>query len=165
MAGKKKAAAQANRTRAQAYRKGQEIRVRITDLGMRGEGIGRLEDGYTVFIKDAVIGDYVRASMYTSYIKSRDLSVASGCQSNDRRGCIRTDDKRRTYYQTGTGKSHKICECEVYKIITRNLAREIKRSLKYISVFWRTGDISDAGREGSKSSLFCDKKSQFFRRK
>ena len=56
MAGKKKAA-------AQAYRKGQEIRVRITDLGMRGEGIGRLEDGYTVFIKDAVIGDYVRASI------------------------------------------------------------------------------------------------------
>jgi len=56
MAGKKKAA-------AQAYRKGQEIRVRIIDLGMRGEGIGRLEDGYTVFIKDAVIGDYVRASI------------------------------------------------------------------------------------------------------
>ena len=63
MAGKKKAAAQADRTRAQAYRKGQEIRVRIIDLGMRGEGIGRLEDGYTVFIKDAVIGDYVRASI------------------------------------------------------------------------------------------------------
>ena len=63
MAGKNKAAAQADRTRAQAYRKGQEIRVRIIDLGMRGEGIGRLEDGYTVFIKDAVIGDYVRASI------------------------------------------------------------------------------------------------------
>lgn len=63
MAGKKKAAAQADRTRAQTYRKGQEIRVRIIDLGMRGEGIGRLEDGYTVFIKDAVIGDYVRASI------------------------------------------------------------------------------------------------------
>ena len=56
MAGKKKAA-------GQAHRKGQEIRVRIIDLGMRGEGIGRLEDGYTVFIKDAVIGDYVRASI------------------------------------------------------------------------------------------------------
>ena len=37
--------------------------MRIIDLGMRGEGIGRLEDGYTVFIKDAVIGDYVRASI------------------------------------------------------------------------------------------------------
>ena len=45
------------------YRKGQEIKVRIIDIGMRGEGIGRLEDGYTVFIKDAVIGDYVRANI------------------------------------------------------------------------------------------------------
>ena len=55
MAGKK------NKT--SEYRKGQEIKVRIMDIGMRGEGIGRLEDGYTVFIKDAVIGDYVRASI------------------------------------------------------------------------------------------------------
>ena len=46
-----------------AYRKGREIKVRIADIGMRGEGIGKLEDGYTVFIKDAVIGDYVRASI------------------------------------------------------------------------------------------------------
>ena len=45
------------------YRKGQEIKVRIIDIGMRGEGIGKLEDGYTVFIKDAVVGDYVRASI------------------------------------------------------------------------------------------------------
>ena len=45
------------------YRKGQEIKVHIIDIGMRGEGIGKLEDGYTVFIKDAVIGDYVRASI------------------------------------------------------------------------------------------------------
>ena len=43
------------------YRKGQEIKVRIIDIGMRGEGIGKLEDGYTVFIKDAVVGDHVRA--------------------------------------------------------------------------------------------------------
>ena len=33
------------------YRKGQEIKVRIIDIGMRGEGIGKLEDGYTVFMK------------------------------------------------------------------------------------------------------------------
>jgi len=46
-----------------AYRKGREIKVHIADIGMRGEGIGKLKDGYTVFIKDAVIGDYVRASI------------------------------------------------------------------------------------------------------
>ena len=55
MAGKK--------SRTFEYRKGQEIKVRIIDIGMRGEGIGKLEDGYTVFIKDAVIGDYVRAGI------------------------------------------------------------------------------------------------------
>ena len=33
------------------YRKGQEIKVRIIDIGMRGEGIGKLEDGYTVFMR------------------------------------------------------------------------------------------------------------------
>ena len=55
MAGKKNKIAE--------YRKGQEIKVHIIDIGMRGEGIGKLEDGYTVFIKDAVIGDYVRASI------------------------------------------------------------------------------------------------------
>ena len=55
MAGKK--------SQTSVYRKGQEIKVHIIDIGMRGEGIGKLEDGYTVFIKDAVIGDYVRASI------------------------------------------------------------------------------------------------------
>ena len=48
---------------APVYKKGQEVKVRIIDIGMRGEGIGKLEDGYTVFIKDAVIGDHVRASI------------------------------------------------------------------------------------------------------
>ena len=51
------------KNKVSGYRKGQEIKVRIIDIGMRGEGIGKLEDGYTVFIKDAVVGDYVRASI------------------------------------------------------------------------------------------------------
>lgn len=34
--------------------------VKITDIGVNGEGIGRV-DGYTLFIKDAVIGDTVEA--------------------------------------------------------------------------------------------------------
>ena len=51
------------KNRVSEYHKGHEIKVRIIDIGMRGEGIGKLEDGYTVFIKDAVIGDHVRASI------------------------------------------------------------------------------------------------------
>ena len=36
--------------------------VNITDIGNDGEGIGKI-DGYTLFIKDAVIGDKVRAKI------------------------------------------------------------------------------------------------------
>ncbi len=38
------------------------VRVEITDIGVGGEGIGRV-DGYTLFIKDAIIGDVVEAKV------------------------------------------------------------------------------------------------------
>ena len=38
------------------------VTVEITDIGVRGEGIGHV-DGYTLFIKDAVIGDVVEAKV------------------------------------------------------------------------------------------------------
>ena len=48
--------------------KNQIFTVKITDMGTDGEGIGHLEDsdalsgnGYTLFVKDAVLGDTVRA--------------------------------------------------------------------------------------------------------
>ncbi|MBQ7565298.1 MAG: 23S rRNA (uracil(1939)-C(5))-methyltransferase RlmD [Lachnospiraceae bacterium] len=40
--------------------KNQEVDLMIEDMGDNGEGIGRVE-GYTLFVKDAVIGDRVRA--------------------------------------------------------------------------------------------------------
>ena len=36
------------------------VTVEITDIGVGGEGIGRV-DGYPLFIKDAIIGDVVEA--------------------------------------------------------------------------------------------------------
>lgn len=36
--------------------------LEITDIGVNGEGIGRI-DGYTVFVKDAVIGDVIEAKL------------------------------------------------------------------------------------------------------
>ena len=36
--------------------------VKITDIGVNGEGIGKV-DRYTLFIKDAVIGDTVEAKV------------------------------------------------------------------------------------------------------
>jgi len=38
------------------------VEVVIEDMGVNGEGIGKV-DGYTLFIKDAIIGDYVRAKI------------------------------------------------------------------------------------------------------
>ena len=50
--------------------KNQIFTVKITDMGTDGEGIGHLEDsdalsgnGYTLFVKDAVLGDTVRAKI------------------------------------------------------------------------------------------------------
>lgn len=40
------------------YKKNQELTVTITDCGNDGEGIGKV-DGYTLFVKDAIIGDEV----------------------------------------------------------------------------------------------------------
>ena len=40
--------------------KNESVTVTIQDMGVNGEGIGRV-NGYTLFIKDAVIGDVVEA--------------------------------------------------------------------------------------------------------
>ena len=44
------------------YKKNDMLTVTIEDMGHDGEGIGKV-DGYTVFVKDAVIGDTVRAKI------------------------------------------------------------------------------------------------------
>lgn len=44
------------------YKKNDILTVEITDLGTTGEGIGKV-DGYTLFVKDAVIGDVVNAKI------------------------------------------------------------------------------------------------------
>ncbi len=44
------------------YAKGDILTLDITDMGINGEGIGKVE-GYTLFVKDAVIGDRVKVSI------------------------------------------------------------------------------------------------------
>ncbi len=44
------------------YRKNQKLIVTIEDIGMNGEGIGRV-NGYTLFVKDAVVGDEAEVSL------------------------------------------------------------------------------------------------------
>ncbi|MFR1728669.1 TRAM domain-containing protein, partial [[Clostridium] hylemonae] len=43
-------------------KKNDMVKVTIEDIGVNGEGIGKV-DGYTLFIKDAVIGDVVEAKV------------------------------------------------------------------------------------------------------
>ena len=50
------------------FRKNDLVTLEIEDCGIDGEGIGKA-DGFTVFVKDAVIGDTVTAKiclLYTS---------------------------------------------------------------------------------------------------
>ena len=38
------------------YKKNDIVTIEITDMGVDGEGIGKV-DGFTLFVKDALIGD------------------------------------------------------------------------------------------------------------
>ena len=42
------------------FSKNQIVELKIEDIGTEGEGIGKI-DGYTLFVKGAVAGDYIRA--------------------------------------------------------------------------------------------------------
>lgn len=44
------------------YKKNDVFQIRIVDLGTAGEGIGKIE-GYTLFVKDALVGDLVEVSI------------------------------------------------------------------------------------------------------
>ena len=46
-----------------AYSKNDIVQVTIEDIGVTGEGIGKI-DGYTLFVKDTVIGDVVEVQTY-----------------------------------------------------------------------------------------------------
>ena len=61
------------------YHKDEILQVEITDIADGGEGIGRV-DGYTLFVKDAVIGDTVRAKIMKagkSYAFARLVQIVS----------------------------------------------------------------------------------------
>jgi 23S rRNA (uracil1939-C5)-methyltransferase len=65
-------------------KKNEIVEVKIEDIGMNGEGIGKV-NGYTLFIKDAIIGDKVKAQVTKAkknygYARLQDLLLPS----NDR---------------------------------------------------------------------------------
>lgn len=44
------------------YNKNDIVTVTIEDIGTEGEGIGKI-DGFTLFVKDAVVGDVIEAKI------------------------------------------------------------------------------------------------------
>ena len=48
------------------------VTVTIEDIGVNGEGIGKV-DGYTLFIKDAMIGDVIEAKVMKAKKHRRNL--------------------------------------------------------------------------------------------
>ncbi|WP_051209253.1 23S rRNA (uracil(1939)-C(5))-methyltransferase RlmD [Butyrivibrio sp. WCD3002] len=66
------------------YKKGDVLTVKIEDIGNDGEGIGKV-NGYTLFVKDAVIGDLVKVSIMKSkknyaYAHLDEVIEASDCR-------------------------------------------------------------------------------------
>ena len=58
------------------YQKNDILTVTIEDMGHDGEGIGKA-DGYTLFVKDAVIGDVIEAKIMKAK-DSRTVSPSGG---------------------------------------------------------------------------------------
>lgn len=46
----------------ESLKKNDLVTLSITDLGSSGEGIGKV-DGFTLFVKDALIGDTIQAKI------------------------------------------------------------------------------------------------------
>ena len=60
--------------------KNQIFTIDITDMGTEGEGIGHLEDGYTLFVKDALIGDRIQARIVKAKKNSIEIELESGAK-------------------------------------------------------------------------------------
>ena len=75
-------------------RKNDIVKLQITDIGVGGEGIGKV-DGYTLFVKDAVIGDVIEAKVMKAkknygYAKLLHILTASeGREKNPKCGIAR----------------------------------------------------------------------------
>ena len=75
------------------YQKNQITTVTIEDIGNDGEGIGKV-DGYTLFVKDAVIGDVVKARITRpkknyAYARCEEILTPSTHRTNPRCTCHR----------------------------------------------------------------------------
>ena len=57
------------------YKKNDMVNLTITDLGSSGEGIGKV-DGFTLFVKDALIGDEIEAQIVDFNVEEKKISLS-----------------------------------------------------------------------------------------
>ena len=69
--------------------KNESVTVAIQDIGVNGEGIGRV-NGYTLFIKDAVIGDKSKKELRLRKIDEDHYAFRASC-----RACVQICQKMR----------------------------------------------------------------------
>lgn len=70
------------------FKKNDTVTVTITDMGNEGEGIGKI-DGYTLFVKDAIVGDVIEAKIVKpkknyAYARLERILTASQFRTNPR---------------------------------------------------------------------------------
>ena len=99
--------------------KNDELELDITDLGSTGEGIGKI-DGYTLFVKDALIGDKVRVKVIKTkknygyarlleIIKPSEFRVEPGCPVA--RQCGGCQLQHCSYEKQLSWKEEKVANC------------------------------------------------------
>ena len=84
--------------------KNELVKVKIEDIGVGGEGIGKV-DGYTLFIKDAIIGDVVEAKVMKAkknYGYARLMNVLRQRRQSDRRILYRQNTQHYREYRLCT---------------------------------------------------------------
>ena len=71
------------------------VTVAIEDIGVGGEGIGKV-DGYTLFIKDAIIGDVVEAKIVKAkknYGYARLMNIVTPSENRVRKASVSDGEK------------------------------------------------------------------------
>lgn len=111
-------------------KKNDVVRLKIDDIGVNGEGIGKV-DGYTLFVKDTVIGDFIEAKIMKakkSYGYARLMQILEA--SPDRveakcpvaRQCGGCQIQQMSYEKQLAFKERKVRESGAYRWICAGIA-------------------------------------------
>ena len=135
------------------YNKNDIITVVIEDMGIDGEGIGKL-DGYTFFVKDAVIGDTVEAKVMkakNNYAYAKLINIITPSQN-------RTEPKCQFHKQCGG------CQIQALDYKTQLLFKQNKVKNNMLRIGGFSQELLDSTMEtivGMETPYYYRNKAQF----